>query len=325
MQTTIDQRFEMLRGWLNQTGLTIQKIMPLAADASFRRYFRVHSGSKTLMAMDAPPAKENSLPFVNIAKVFNAKNLQVPKVIACDLTQGFLLLSDLGDDLYFRILKEQNAEQLYQNAIKELLIIQTCKQGCGFDFPAFDDLMLEELQRFREWYLLKHLKLNLNGNEETLLLETFQFLIQSALDQPQVCVHRDYHSRNLLQLPENRVGILDFQDAVWGPITYDLVSLLRDCYIAWPSEQVEKWALSYYEQAKTAKLLNAINSQQFLRWFDLMGIQRHLKAIYIFARKFHRDNNPNYLGDIPRTLNYVLSVSEKYPELKNFREFLKIT
>lgn len=324
MQTTIDQRLANLHDWLKSQLQTTDFILtPLAADASFRRYFRLVRNQQSWIVMDAPPDKEDTLPFVTIAKLFAQQGLCVPEIFAANLAAGFLLLSDLGDDLYFRILNPDNADLLYKNAIKDLLIIQSCRQNQTYHFPVFEPLMIEELQRFREWYLIKHLNLTLTDNEETLLTATFEKLVTSAVQQPQVCVHRDYHSRNLLRLTNNQVGILDFQDAVWGPITYDLVSLIRDCYIAWPNEQVEQWALNYFQLATHNGILTEKNPQEFLRWFDWMGIQRHLKAIYIFARKWHRDQNPNYLAEIPRTLTYVMNVTEKYSEFAQFRNFLR--
>ncbi|HVV69194.1 MAG TPA: phosphotransferase [Gammaproteobacteria bacterium] len=299
------------------------KLTPLAGDASFRQYFRIKLHDKTFIAVDAPPELENSHSFVALAKVFAKQGLKVPEVIQADLDQGFMLQTDLGDNLFFHVLNSSNVDRLYKQALEKLLLIQSCHQDNGWHFPIFDfALFAEELKRFQHWYLLTHLQLNLTEQTQTLLTETFQALIQSALSQPQLCVHRDYHSRNLLQLADGDLGIIDFQDALMGPITYDVVSLLRDCYLAWPPEQVEEWALFYYELAVDAALLPAGSSQQFLRWFDWMGIQRHLKAIYIFARKWHRDGNDIYLNDIPRTLNYVLEVSAKYPELTEFRRFL---
>lgn len=325
MNSNSDQRLAALQNWLkNQLTQANFTLTLLAGDASFRRYFRVHLPEKTLIAMDAPPEKEDSHPFIEIAKIFHKKNLKVPEIIAVDLTQGFLLLTDLGDDLYFRVLNKHNAEQLYGNAIRELLTIQKCQQNQGWHFPAFDDMMKEELLRFREWYLLKHLNLALSDKEENILTAAFETLVNSALAQPQVCVHRDYHSRNLLALTNNSVGILDFQDAVWGPITYDLVSLIRDCYIAWPDTQVITWAKNYFQQASQVGIMpQQQNFLLFMRWFDWMGMQRHLKAIYIFARKFRRDNNPNYLPEIPRTLHYILTVGGQYPEFKNLIKFLQ--
>lgn len=296
-------------------------IKPLAGDASFRRYFRVHSAEQTWVAMDAPPDKESCDSFVALAQLFRQRHIHVPEIIAMDLARGYLLLTDLGDNLYFRILNADNAAVHYENALRALIPIQSCSLQM-YAFPDFTPLITEELLRFREWYLIHYLQRSLTQQEETLLATTFTQLLEMAVNQPQVCVHRDYHSRNLMQLPGQAVGILDFQDAVWGPVTYDLVSLIRDCYIDWPLEQVTQWARFYHQLALDYRIMTEKNFAVFQRWFDWMGIQRHLKAIYIFARKFKRDQNSNYLNDIPRALNYVLQVSANYPELKDFREFL---
>lgn len=325
LNQTLNDRLAGLNQWLqSQLGRSASelKVTPLAGDASFRRYFRVCLDHETFVAMDAPPNKEDCRPFVAVAKVFSQQGLHVPQIFHADLTQGFMLIADLGDQLYFNILNASNANRLYRNAIKALLTIQSCPQNQGWHFPAFDALMLEELSLFRKWYLLEHLKLALTSAEETMLAQAFEKLVASGLEQPQVCTHRDYHSRNLMALANDNTGILDFQDAVWGPVTYDLVSLIRDCYIAWPRAQVEQWALDYYNQATAAKLLTA-EAATFMRWLDWMGIQRHLKAIFIFARKFRRDQNANYLGDIPRTLQYVLDAAERYVEFAPLRNFLQ--
>lgn len=317
----IQQRSLQLKTWLHYT-LPAQSFQMtlLAGDASFRRYYRIFLPEHTLIAVDAPPHLEDNPGFIGIANVFTALGLQVPRIIASELSAGFMLLNDLGDDLYFNVLTTDNSQRLYENAIDKLLIIQKSPQNSGWNFPPFDQALFhQELERFKEWYLLKHLQLTLTTIEERILDKAFDLLINNALNQPQVCVHRDYHSRNLFALADNDVGIIDFQDALWGPITYDLVSLIRDCYIDWPKHQVLQLAMNFYE---ANGLLPKHSPEQFLLWFDWMGIQRHLKASYIFARKWHRDHNDGYLKDIPRTLNYVLDVSEQYPQLKDFRNFL---
>lgn len=319
----LDTRLLDLQEWLRgHLPVTTWELSPLAGDASFRRYFRVRTDNTSWVAMDAPPDKEDSHNFVGIAKVFANLGVTVPQIITANLEQGFLLITDFGNQLYWQALNTQTADPLYRAAIQSLITIQSCPQDKYWHFPTFAEIMVEELKRFREWFLLKHLGLTLNSTEEKILEDTFAQLVASALEQPQICVHRDYHSRNLMVLPDKKVGILDFQDAVWGPITYDLVSLIRDCYIAWPKPQVETWALHYYQLANSKGLLQHNNPQQFIRWFDWMGVQRHLKAIYIFARKLHRDNNPNYLKEIPRTLQYVLDITSCYPEFTAFKKLL---
>ena len=321
---TEEVRSQQLITWVKQHApATLQKVQPLQGDASFRRYFRVFTQQGTFIAVDAPVDKEDSRPFIAISKAWAALNLAVPAVYAADLKSGFLLISDLGDELYWRILNPVNVAELYEQAIKDLSILQTCQTVPSWPLPKFDAaLFLEELTRFHHWYLERHLKLQLNRYEQQLLTDTFNLLIANALEQPQVCVHRDYHSRNLLKISNQRTGIIDFQDALWGPVTYDLVSLLRDCYVDWPHEQVHQWTLLFYNQAK--KIHSQLTDQkQFLRWFDLMGMQRHLKAIYIFARLCERDGNKNYLEYISRALAYVFYVGSRYPEFKEFLLFLR--
>jgi hypothetical protein len=295
---------------------------PASADASFRRYFRVRANGKTLIAMDAPPANEDCRPFVTIARTFAALGLHVPKVIADDLERGFLLLEDLGSELYLDVLSPGNAQRLYGDALGALAIIQACGPREGL--PDYDHaLLMRELGLFREWLLERQLGMSLSAADEEMLGATCEFLARSALEQPRVCVHRDYHSRNLLVTDSPSPGILDFQDAVVGPVTYDLVSLLRDCYIAWPRNQVEDWARGYYELAVQSGVLRVEHESPFLRWFDLMGVQRHLKASGIFARLNQRDGKPAYLRDIPRTLNYIVQVADGYPELASLGRMIE--
>lgn len=318
----MDLRFNALQTWLKtvlaDTAINVQE---LANDASFRRYFRAYSPDKTWVVMDAPPDLEATEPFIAIAKGFHQQGLCVPEILAADLSQGFLLLSDLGDDLYLRILTPENAEYLYQTALNNVVIIQTCKNITGWSLPHFDhNFMMSELENFQHWFLEKYLHLSLTTTEQDLLHNTFDALATKATNQPQVCVHRDYHSRNLLWLHnQNTLGILDFQDAVWGPITYDIVSLLKDCYINWPQSKVTEWLLFYYQQAQEKGLLDkTISIEKFVEWFDWMGIQRHLKAVFIFIRKLLRDDDPRYLTYIPRTLNYIQATVDNYPSLKGF-------
>lgn len=232
------------------------------------------------------------------------------------------MLTDLGDKLYLKELNSENADILYGNALQELLVIQACREVHGWALPHFDQRMMgQELDFFSYWFLDRYLNLHLTQKESVTVRNAFQFLLDAAMEQPQVCVHRDYHSRNLLVLEDCKVGIVDFQDAVWGPLTYDVVSLLRDCYVDWPQEQVQKWALTYLRNAIAANIIPAtITPEQFMRWFDLMGIQRHLKATFIFVRKLIRDNHPGYLDDVPRTLNYIQTVAKPYHELQKFNK-----
>ena len=319
-------RLEALKHWL-ETELSFQEytLNPASADASFRRYFRVTHEAGSYIVMDAPPDREDSRPFVTVSKLFADVGLHVPEVLDADLGQGFLLLTDLGSQSYLEALDADSVERLYGDALGALASIQTCRPAAGV-LPDYDrELLLREMELFREWLLGTHLGLSLNAAQSALLDGVFEQLADSALAQPRVCVHRDYHSRNLMVTPRNNPGILDFQDAVLGPVTYDLVSLLRDCYVQWPRERVADWALGYHELALQSGILREEHEspQQFLRWFDLMGVQRHLKAAGIFARLNHRDGKPGYLQDIPRTLGYVAAVAAGYPELAGFGSFVE--
>lgn len=289
---------------------------PASADASFRRYFRVQQGDESYVLMDAPPEQEDCGPFVRVSGLFLALGLHVPEILASDLGQGFLLLSDLGTRLYLDELNDSNVDRLYGDALGALATLQSCGPDSGL--PPYDrKLLLSEMSLFRDWLLGRHLDLALDGNGQESLQQAFERLADNALEQPQVCVHRDYHSRNLMLSARHNPGILDYQDAVTGPVTYDLVSLLRDCYISWPRQRVEDWALGYYELAAQTGILQPgeLNEQQFLKWFDWMGVQRHLKAAGIFARLNYRDGKPGYMDDIPRTLGYVVEVCSRYAEL----------
>ena len=319
------ERIQALRHWLEGTvGLAGFDLQPASGDASFRRYFRVTVGDDSWIAMDAPPDKEDSGSFVSIARQLAELGLHVPRIEAADLQQGFLLLEDLGSRHYLDVLDEQSADRLYGDAMGALLVVQAC--GPRDVLPPYDSvLLMREMELFREWLLSRHLQLELSANEQRMLDETFELLVGNALQQPQVCVLRDYHSRNLMLTPSNNPGILDFQDAVIGPVTYDLVSLLKDCYIRWPRARVEDWVAGYFELAVQSGVLRAEREDQFLRWFDLMGVQRHLKAAGIFARLNHRDGKAGYLGDIPRTLGYVLEIEANYPELAGLAELIRRT
>lgn len=314
-----DQRLTALSEWAART-LDDRHcvIRPASADASFRRYFRITGANgASFIAMDAPPDKEDSRPYVRIARRLRALGLNVPEILAEDLARGFLLITDLGDRLYLGALNESTVERLYQDALAALLRLQCGSAGDATFLPPYDAALLQrEMELFREWYLGRHLALALSQPQHAVLDGVFARLIEAALEQPTAWVHRDYHSRNLMVTSDNNPGVLDFQDAVQGPVTYDLVSLLRDCYIAWPRPRVEAWVRGYQAAARDAGLPVGTDEQRFLRWFDWMGVQRHLKATGIFARLNHRDAKPGYLNDIPRTLGYVLEVVSRYSELK---------
>ena len=312
----MSDRIHALEEWLkNHLNIQHSPLVAMTNDASFRRYFRFHLHGVSHIAMDAPPDKENCTPFIDVAQRLRASGLNAPQIIAQNLEQGFLLLSDLGSQLYLPALTETQVETLYQDAIDALILMQT--RTSSEHLPLYDERLLHnEMALFTDWLLDKHLHIPLSSNEFTAIRACFTLLSDSARSQPQVFVHRDYHSRNLMVVPDHNPGILDFQDAVKGPLTYDLVSLLRDCYIAWPTERVMWWAKDYFQKAQHAHLFpQEVNETQFLQWFDWMGIQRHLKASGIFARLYRRDGKPGYLKDIPRTLNYIVQVSQNYPQL----------
>ena len=322
---TPDARLAALARWVADTladpGCDIR---PASADASFRRYFRVRvADGKTYIVMDAPPDKEDSRPYVEVARRLRGLGLNVPEILARDMAQGFLLITDLGAQSYLEALAADSVERLYGDALGALVVLQAGIYTDSSFLPAYDaPLLRREMELFREWYLGRHLGLALSGEQHATLDRSFAVLTESALAQPRVWVHRDYHSRNLMVCPRHNPGILDFQDAVSGPVTYDLVSLLRDCYVAWPRTRVEGWVKGYYARAHGSGIPVGDDEAVFLRWFDLMGVQRHLKAIGIFARLNHRDGKPGYLKDIPRTLAYVLDVSARYAELRPLQQVL---
>jgi len=311
----VDRKLQ-LENWLNQV-LPNKKftLSTASADASFRRYFRVHLQGETLIAMDAPPPQEDCTPFVKIAKLMLGAGLNVPKVIAQDLSQGFLLLSDLGDDTYLSQLNVNNAQTLYGDATDALIRLQLASKPNVL--PPYDDALLtREMNLFPDWYIKKHLNGALEGKQEAALKASFQALNQNILAQGQVYVHRDYHSRNLMITKENNPGVLDFQDAVFGAITYDLVSLLKDAYIAWDEEQIIDWAVRYWQPAKKAGLPVPDDFSEFYRNFEWMGAQRHIKILGIFARLYHRDGKDGYLKDMPLVMQYLRKVCERYVELR---------
>ncbi len=312
----MDNRQQQLETWLS-TALKSAKftLTTASADASFRRYFRVHVADKTLIAMDAPPTHESCAPFVQVAQLLAEAGLNAPKVLAQDLAQGFLLLSDLGDDTYLSKLNDKTAPELYKNATDALIKMQ----GISVTgvLPNYDAAMLgREMQLFPDWYVTQHLKTTLTPEQQVVLNNTFKLLSENILAQGQVFVHRDYHSRNLMLTAENNPGILDFQDAVYGAISYDLVSLLKDAYIGWDEEQVIDWAVRYWQPAKKAGLPIPDDFSEFYRDFEWMGAQRHIKVLGIFARLSHRDGKHSYLNDMPIVMAYLRKVCERYVELR---------
>lgn len=315
----VDRRAD-LELWLSP----FDSLQAMQGDASQRRYFRVQKGGTSYVVMDAPPSHEDCKPYLAIAKALRQKGLKTPEIFEADINRGFLLISDFGDATYLKTLTSANADQLYDKALDALAILQACRKIEGHAIHPFSaPFMKQEWVLFKEW-MLKLLGLSLPLAEKE-LDACYDLLIGSAISQAQVLMHRDYHSANLMVLPGGEVGILDFQDAFIGPVTYDLVSLLRDCYIDWPKEKVEYWVSSYLQKLKNRGELTRLSDQQFLRMFDFMGMQRHLKALMTFSRKAVRDNQPRYLQHVPRTLSYLIDVSQTYSELASLHDYLRVT
>jgi N-acetylmuramate 1-kinase len=319
-----DSRLEMLTRWVvEDLGFSDSLIAPASADASFRRYFRVTRGSDTYIVMDAPPGKEDLAPFLQVGRILNDIGVNVPAVLARDNARGLLLLSDLGTQLYLGALSDEAAaDPLYGDALRALREIQTADAALGAQLPRYDHALLtREMELMPEWFLQRHLGLTPSGAQRRMLNQLFELLSNSAAEQPAVIVHRDYHSRNLLVTADRNPGILDFQDAVWGPVTYDVASLLKDCYIAWPAARVREWVLGFRDSL-LERGFAAGSAAQFLRWFDLIGLQRHIKVLGIFARLYYRDGKSGYLKDLPRVLDYTRAAAAAYAETAPFAQFL---
>lgn len=314
------ERLQALQDWAaRQLGGDSVDIAPASADASFRRYFRVTAKGRDYIVMDAPPAHEDCRPFIAVARLFADAGVHVPQVLAQDLDQGFLLLTDLGDTTYLLALNEAGSDQgtvraLYLASNDALIRIQ--KASRPGVLPDYDrTLLARELMLFPDWYVAKHLGVEMKDDQKAILDTVFERILTNNLAQPQVYVHRDWHSRNLMVSAPNP-GILDFQDAVYGPITYDLASIYRDAYIQWDEEQQLDWVIRYWEKARAARLPVPEDFGAFWRDFEWMGAQRHIKVLGIFARLYHRDGKDGYLKDMPRVMGYLRSVCERYDELK---------
>jgi N-acetylmuramate 1-kinase len=321
-----DPRLHSLERWIaGLPGPAVERIVPASADASFRRYFRVHRGGVTQIAMDAPPERESLEAWLRVARILAATGVHVPPVIAVDAEQGFVLMDDLGRQHYLEALGNgADPGPLYADAVDALVLLQSGDSGAVAELPPYDrELLMRELGLFPEWFLSRHLSLALDDGERAVIAAAFDWLCDEALAQPVVLVHRDYHSRNLLVRPEGNPGIVDFQDAVQGPVSYDLVSLLKDCYVVWPRRRLLAWLDRYRTRAAAAGIAVGSDREEFLRWFDRMGLQRHLKVLGIFARLWHRDGKPGYLGDLPRVLDYALEVTSAVPELVKFDAFMR--
>jgi aminoglycoside/choline kinase family phosphotransferase len=313
-----DARLAALCGWLEESlGFRGYTIAPASADASFRRYFRVERpGEPSLIVMDAPPPKEDVGPFVKVAGMLEQIGVHAPRVLERSEAAGFLLLTDLGTTMYLpELARPGQAEPLYADALDALVKIQARGDAASRQLPPYDEQFLRfEMSLFPDWLLAQHLALELASDERAMLAAAMDALAANSLGQPQVFVHRDYHSRNLMVCPGSNPGILDFQDAMRGACTYDLVSLLRDAYVAWPQKRVVQWVLQFRRKAAAAGLDTGRDDAQFLRWFDLMGLQRQLKVAGIFARLWLRDGKPGYLKDIPRTLQYAVGACGRHPD-----------
>jgi N-acetylmuramate 1-kinase len=320
-----DSRLALLTRWvIDDLGFTDGCIEPASADASFRRYFRLTRGTDTYIVMDAPPDKEAVAPFVSIAQMLAGIGLNVPIVLARDVEQGLLLLSDMGSRQYLdELAAERDVDRLYADALTALVRMQTRGGAASRALSPYDRaLLVREMELMPQWFLTRHLGIPCSAAERGILGRLFEVLVQSALSQPSTFVHRDYHSRNLLVTEHANPGILDFQDAVHGAVTYDLVSLLKDCYIEWPPGRVNNWALQHRERLLAAGFLLGADEREFLRWFDLMGLQRHIKVLGIFARLYYRDGKPGYLQDLPRVLAYTRTAASAYPETAEFAQYI---
>ncbi len=319
-----DPRLDTLRTWVAATLATRDfALTPASSDASFRRYFRVRfyaPGAASLIAMDAPPDREDCRPFVRVAGLLAEAGVHAPQIVASDVGQGFLLMSDLGDRTYADVLDETNADGLYRDALDALVLWQrSTREGA---LPPYDDALLRrELALFPDWYLARHIDVVPTPAERETLGAAFDLLVANNLAQPQVFVHRDYHSRNLMVCTPNP-GVLDFQDAVTGPVTYDLVSLLRDAYVAWPEERELDWAVRYWDRARAAGLPVDGDFSAFFRDYEWMGIQRELKVLGIFARLSHRDGKDRYLADLPRVMGYLRRAVSRYREFDPLQRVL---
>jgi hypothetical protein len=319
-----DVRLQHLKVWLDEQlailfaqqgwgAVPPATLTAASSDASFRRYFRWEGGGRSFVVMDAPPPQENCKPFVDIAFLLAKSGINVPKIYAEDLERGFLLLNDLGNKTYLDVIDSENADDLFADALQALLAFQQLPMVAPL--PSYDVALLRrELELFPEWYVKRELGIEFDAAQQVLWQQVSELLIDSALAQPKVLVHRDYMPRNLM-LSEPNPGVLDFQDAVYGPVTYDVTCLFKDAFLSWPEERVRGWLESYWQQAAALNIPVQPDVEDFLRASDLMGVQRHLKVIGIFARICHRDGKPRYLADVPRFFAYIEAVIARRPEL----------
>ncbi|AXI63812.1 aminoglycoside phosphotransferase [Pseudomonas kribbensis] len=326
-----DVRLQHLKVWLDEQLATLfaeqgwgavppATLTAASSDASFRRYFRWEGAGRSFVVMDAPPPQENCKPFVDIAFLLAKSGINVPKIYAEDLERGFLLLNDLGNKTYLDVINGENADALFSDALQALLAFQQLPMVAPL--PSYDVALLRrELELFPEWYVKRELGIEFDATQQQQWQQVSDLLIDSALAQPKVLVHRDYMPRNLM-LSEPNPGVLDFQDAVYGPVTYDVTCLFKDAFLSWPEERVRGWLESYWQQATALNIPVQPDFEDFLRASDLMGVQRHLKVIGIFARICHRDGKPRYLADVPRFFAYIEAVIARRPELAQLQALL---
>jgi aminoglycoside/choline kinase family phosphotransferase len=326
-----DHRLAQLAAWLGRLGgFDSGSIRTASADASFRRYFRVRrDDGSSWIAMDAPPGREDLPTYLAVTALLESCGVHVPQVLAADTGEGFALLEDLGDTHMLTALgRGADPERLYAQALDELARLQLAGEDASRQLPPYDRaVLLREMQLLPEWYCVRHLGLELGARERELLARAFDWLAAEALAQPQVFVHRDYHSRNLMVVDERSPGVIDFQDALRGPVGYDPVSILKDCYVEWPRARVEQWLAGYRARLLAGGAHGAAlagdSDATFLRWFDIMGLQRHIKVLGIFARLCWRDGKTGYLADLPRTLGYVRAAAPLFPQLAEFAAFVE--
>lgn len=323
----VDSRIRLIESWLrDELHWPLQRLAPASADASFRRYFRVwRNDGVTRVVMDAPPDKEDLVPYLQVSALLERCSLHVPQVEAADLRRGLLLLEDLGSThLLARLQEGGDADALYGDALESLTRLQVAPPALAAELPPYDKAVLDrEMSLMPEWFCRRHLHLPGSDESRALVQTTAEFLVREILEQPIVLVHRDYHSRNLMITADRSPGIVDFQDALAGPIGYDLVSLLKDCYIDWPRPRVEGWVRAHHTRLRAAGMQLDISPKDFLRWFDLAGLQRHIKVLGIFARLWYRDGKSGYLADLPRTLEYVRDTAHRYDELARFAAWVE--
>jgi aminoglycoside/choline kinase family phosphotransferase len=321
-----DVRLALIHNWVTrELRLSPQRIEPASADASFRRYFRIYTATRSVIVMDAPPGREDVRPYLNVSAMLESTGVHVPRVYEFDIERGLLLLEDLGVTSYLSALKAGgDADHLYGDALAALADIQVRGRDAALTLKPYDRAALvREMALMPEWFLIRHLRLEPSREQAQIITEAFEFLVTECLAQPPVFVHRDYHSRNLMVLRRENPGIIDFQDALRGPVGYDLVSLLKDLYISWPPSRVREWVRVYRGlMAKRGSRAAGVNETEMMRWFDLAGVQRHLKVLGIFARLWHRDGKSGYLDDLPLTLRYLQDTCAHYRELHSLKRLL---